>query len=387
MEPVNGFFGPYGGQFVPETLIPALDDLEEAYRSFTADANELTRFHRYLHDYAGRPTPVYLAERFSTEYGFELFLKREDLLHTGAHKINNTIGQALLTRFMGKKRVIAETGAGQHGVATATAAALFDLDCVVYMGVLDVERQAPNVAKMKMLGAEVVPVTEGQGTLKEAINRALKDWVSSFRDTHYLLGTVAGPHPFPEMVGFFQSVTGEEARFHFLDNLPDAVVACVGGGSNAAGIFHGFYEEDVRLVGVEAGGRGDSPGDHAASLTLGRPGIFQGARSYLLQNEAGQVNEAHSVSAGLDYPGIGPVHSWLKDRGRVDFVRASDEDALAAFHELVRLEGIFPALESSHALGWTISARDELAGKMVLVNLSGRGDKDFGIIQSLEASK
>ncbi len=387
MEPVNGFYGPYGGQFVPETLIPALDDLEEAYRSFTADADELKRFHRYLHDYAGRPTPVYLAERFSTEYGFELFLKREDLLHTGAHKINNTIGQALLTRFMGKKRVIAETGAGQHGVATATAAALFDLDCVVYMGVLDVKRQAPNVAKMKMLGAEVVPVTEGQGTLKEAINRALKDWVSSFRDTHYLLGTVAGPHPFPEMVGFFQSVTGEEARFHFLDNLPDAVVACVGGGSNAAGIFHGFYEEDVRLVGVEAGGRGDSLGDHAASLTLGRPGIFQGARSYLLQNEAGQVNEAHSVSAGLDYPGIGPVHSWLKDRGRVDFVRASDEDALAAFHELVRLEGIFPALESSHALGWTISARDELAGKMALVNLSGRGDKDFGIIQSLEASK
>jgi tryptophan synthase beta chain len=387
MEPVNGFFGPYGGQFVPETLIPALDDLEEAFRRFSSARDEIERFHRYLHDYAGRPTALYRAERFSAEYGFELFLKREDLLHTGAHKINNTIGQALLTRFMGKKRVIAETGAGQHGVATATVAALFDLECAVYMGALDVERQAPNVARMKMLGAEVVPVTEGQGTLKEAINRALKDWVSSFRDTHYLLGTVAGPHPFPEMVGFFQSVTGQEARVQTLDDLPDVVVACVGGGSNAAGIFHGFYEEEVRLVGVEAGGRGDSPGDHAASLTLGRPGIFQGARSYLLQNGAGQVDEAHSVSAGLDYPGIGPVHSWLRDQGRVDFVRASDEQALAAFYELVRLEGIFPALESSHALGWAMRAKNELAGKRVLVNLSGRGDKDFGIIQSLEASK
>ncbi len=380
----RGFYGPYGGQFVPELLIPALDELERAYREFAASDESMKEFSSYLEEYAGRPTPVYHARNISEKYGFTLYLKREDLLHTGAHKINNTIGQALLTRHMGKRRVIAETGAGQHGVATATAAALFGLKCRVYMGSLDVERQMPNVKKMKLLGAEVVPVDEGLRTLKDAISASLKDWVTNVTDTHYLLGTVAGPHPFPEMVAFFHAVTGREAfeYFHGKGFMPDCVVACVGGGSNAMGIYQGFLEiPGVQLVGVEAGGRSLGPGDNAATLSLGTRGIFQGALSYLLQDKNCQVQDVHSVSAGLDYAGIGPQHSYLKDSGRVQYDTVFDDQALAAFHELTRLEGIIPALESSHALAWTLTHAEELRGRRVLVNLSGRGDKDLGIIE------
>ena len=384
MQSNNGFYGEYGGQFVPEILIPALDELEGAYRGFSKSEESMKEFHRYLNEYAGRPTPVYHARTLSDKYGFDLYLKREDLLHTGAHKINNTIGQALLARFMKKKRLIAETGAGQHGVATATAAALFGMKCRVYMGSLDVERQMPNVKKMRLLGAEVVPVEDGLRTLKDAISASLKDWVTNVTDTHYLLGTVAGPHPFPEMVAFFHAVTGREALDYFNGRgfLPDCVVACVGGGSNAMGIFQGFLDKkDVALVGVEAGGRSLGPGDNAATLSLGTRGIFQGALSYLLQDSNCQVQDVHSVSAGLDYAGIGPQHSFLKDTGRVRYTTVSDEQALAAFHELTRLEGIIPALESSHALAWALEHADKLRGMQVLVNLSGRGDKDLGIIE------
>lgn len=383
MQPVDGFYGTYGGQFVPETLIPALDDLEESFRRFVASRGEGDELDLLMRHYVGRPSPVYHARRLSEKYGIQIYLKREDLLHTGAHKINNTMGQALLTKAMGKGRIIAETGAGQHGVASATAAALLGLECVVYMGALDVERQAPNVRRMKLLGATVVPVEDGQKTLKDAINVALKDWVASFRHTHYLLGTVAGPHPFPEMVEYFQSVIGSEARRQMVEmaGLPDTVVACVGGGSNAAGIFSGFYDDEVKLVGVEAGGRGASRGDHAATLTRGRPGIFQGARSYLLQNEEGQVDDVHSVSAGLDYPGIGPIHSWLQDTGRVEYTSVEDDRAMSALYELTRLEGIIPALESSHALAWVLDNAESLKGRGVLINLSGRGDKDMDIIE------
>jgi len=380
----NGFFGQYGGQFVPETLIPALDGLERAYREFAADEGSVRELARYLVEFAGRPTPVFHAANISKKYGFDLYLKREDLLHTGAHKINNTIGQAMVARRMGKRRIIAETGAGQHGVATATAAALFGLECRIYMGSVDVERQMPNVKKMRLLGAEVVPVDDGLKTLKDAISAALRDWVSSFTGTHYLMGTVAGPHPFPEMVAFFHAVTGREARDHFngLGFLPDSVVACVGGGSNAMGIFQGFLGlPEVALVGVEAGGRSLGPGDNAATLSLGTPGIFQGALSYLLQDGNCQVQDVHSVSAGLDYAGIGPQHAHLKDTGRVTYTHVFDDAALAAFHELTRLEGIMPALESSHALAWTLAHAKELAGTRVLVNLSGRGDKDLDIIE------
>ncbi len=389
MQSVNGFFGDYGGQFVAETLIPALDDCEASFAAFKNSPGTISELNRLLSDYAGRPTPVYHARRLSGLTGCSIFLKREDLLHTGAHKINNTIGQALLCKLMGKKRVIAETGAGQHGVATATAAALLDLECVIYMGSLDVVRQALNVKKMKLLGAEVIPVDDGQGTLKDAISRAMKDWVSSFRDTHYVFGTVAGPHPFPDMVEFFQSVIGREARSQMIEknSFPDYVVACVGGGSNAAGIFSSFYDDDVKLIGVEAGGRSDSIGDHAASLTLGKPGIFQGASSYLLQNSAGQIDDVHSVSAGLDYPGIGPMHSFLKDTGRVRYERLGDEDALKAFYALTEIEGIIPALESSHALGWVMREKEFLTGKRILINLSGRGDKDLPIIEEVEAAR
>jgi tryptophan synthase beta chain len=384
MRSDNGFFGRYGGQFVPETLIPALDGLEGAYRDFAADEASVRELERYLAEFAGRPTPVFQAGNISRKYGFDLYLKREDLLHTGAHKINNTIGQALVARRMGKRRIIAETGAGQHGVATATAAALFGLDCRIYMGSVDVERQMPNVKKMRLLGAEVVPVDDGLRTLKDAISAALRDWVASFNDTHYLMGTVAGPHPFPEMVAYFHAVTGREAREYFDGKgyVPDTVVACVGGGSNAMGIFQGFLDRpEVALVGVEAGGRSLGSGDNAATLSLGTPGIFQGALSYLLQNEHGQVLDVHSVSAGLDYAGIGPQHALLKDTGRVTYTHVFDDAALAAFHELTRLEGIMPALESSHALAWTLAHAKELAGTRVLVNLSGRGDKDLGIIE------
>ncbi|TFH38876.1 MAG: tryptophan synthase subunit beta, partial [Chrysiogenales bacterium] len=320
MRPVDGFYGPYGGQFVPEVLIPALDDLEAAFRDFMADGASMAMLDRSLAEYAGRPTPVTHARNISKKYGFDLYLKREDLLHTGAHKINNTISQALLARSMKKKRLIAETGAGQHGVAVATSAALFGLSCTVYMGGLDMERQMPNVKKMHLLGAEVVPVEEGLRTLKEAISACMREWVASVGDTHYLLGTVAGPHPFPEMVAAFQAVIGREAREHFLGlgAPPDIVIACVGGGSNAIGIFQGFLDlPGVELVGVEAGGRSLDPGENAATLSRGRPGIFQGALSYLLQDEHCQVEKVHSVSAGLDYAGIGPEHAYLKDSGRV----------------------------------------------------------------------
>jgi tryptophan synthase beta chain len=384
MQSHNGFYGEYGGQFVPEILIPALDELEGAFRGFSKSMESIEEFYRYLNEYAGRPTPVYHARTLSEKYGCNIYLKREDLLHTGAHKINNTIGQALLARFMKKKRLIAETGAGQHGVATATAAALFGMKCRVYMGSLDVERQMPNVKKMRLLGAEVVPVEDGLRTLKDAISASLKDWVTNVTDTHYLLGTVAGPHPFPEMVAFFHAVTGHEALNYFKGRgfLPDSVVACVGGGSNAMGIFQGFLDSrDVALVGVEAGGRSLGPGNNAATLSLGTRGIFQGALSYLLQDSNCQVQDVHSVSAGLDYAGIGPQHSYLKDTGRVRYTTVSDKQALAAFHELTRLEGIIPALESSHALAWALEHAGELQNKHVLINLSGRGDKDLGIVE------
>lgn len=380
----KGFYGPYGGQFVPELLIPALDEVERAYRECAASASFMEEFNRYLKEFAGRPTPVYHAKNLSEKYGFNLYLKREDLLHTGAHKINNTIGQALLAKHMGKGRVIAETGAGQHGVATATAAALFGLQCRIYMGGLDVKRQMPNVKKMKLIGAEVVPVDEGLRTLKDAISASLKDWVANVTGTHYLMGTVAGPHPFPEMVAFYHAVTGREALDYFRARgfLPDCVIACVGGGSNAMGIFQGFLDlPEVRLVGVEAGGRSPGPGDHAATLSLGRRGIFQGTLSYLLQDGNCQVEDVHSVSAGLDYAGIGPQHSFLKDTGRVRYDHVFDNEALRAFHELTRREGIIPALESSHALAWALTHAGELRGRQVLINLSGRGDKDLGIIE------
>jgi tryptophan synthase beta chain len=380
----GGFYGGYGGQFVPEILIPALDELERAFRDFRQSDESIRLLNRYLNEYAGRPTPVYYARNISEKYGFGLHLKREDLLHTGAHKINNTIGQALLTVHMKKKRVIAETGAGQHGVATATAAALFGLQCRVYMGSVDVERQMPNVKKMRLLGAEVVPVDEGLRTLKDAISASLKDWVTNVSDTHYMLGSVTGPHPFPEIVAYFQSVIGREALGHFRTQgfMPDCVIACVGGGSNAMGIFREFLDlGDVELIGVEAGGRSLGPGQNAATLTRGTRGIFQGALSYLLQDEHSQVQDVHSVSAGLDYPGVGPQHAFLKDSGRARYETVSDVEALEAFHELTRLEGILPALESAHAVAYALVHAHVLRGRQVLVNLSGRGDKDLGIIE------
>ncbi|BAT72275.1 tryptophan synthase beta chain [Thermosulfidibacter takaii ABI70S6] len=379
---MKGFYGRFGGRFVPETLIPALRELEEAFEAFKKDRMANEKFDRLLRDHAGRPTPVYFAERLSNEYGVEIYLKREDLLHTGAHKINNTLGQAVLTRFMGKKRVIAETGAGQHGVATATVCALLGLECVVYMGKVDAERQRINVERMKLLGADVCVVEEGSQTLKDAINAALKDWVRNVRTTHYLLGSVVGPYPFPEIVAHFQSVIGREARKFFENKgfLPDVVVACVGGGSNAIGIFRGFLDTHCELIGVEAGGLSDAPGEHARTLGLGRLGILHGTFSYLLQDEHGQVQKVHSVSAGLDYPGVGPEHSYLKESGRVEYQFCRDEDALFAFKELSRLEGIIPALESAHAVGYVLRNAERFIGKKVLINLSGRGDKDLGIV-------
>ncbi len=379
---MKGFYGRFGGRFVPETLIPALRQLEEAFEAFKRDSKAQEELKELLERYAGRPTPIYYAKRMSEAYGFELYLKREDLLHTGAHKINNTLGQAILTRFMGKSRVVAETGAGQHGVATATVCALLGLECVIYMGKVDAERQRINVERMKLLGAEVKVVEEGSQTLKDAINVALKDWVRNVRTTHYLLGSVVGPHPFPEVVAYFQSVIGREARSYFekAGFLPDVVVACVGGGSNAIGIFRGFIDADCQLIGVEAGGLSDEPGQHARTLGLGRPGILHGAFSYLLQDEYGQVQKVHSISAGLDYPGVGPEHAFLKESNRVRYEFCRDEDALFAFRELSRLEGIIPALESAHAIGFLLKNASEFKGKRVLVNLSGRGDKDLGIV-------
>jgi len=376
---VESRFGPYGGRYVPETLIAALDELAAAYEEARKDAAFQAALARLLADYAGRPTPVYHADRLSERVGCAVLLKREDLAHTGAHKINNTLGQALLAQRMDKRRIIAETGAGQHGVATATACALLGLECVVYMGADDVVRQEPNVVRMKLLGAEVVTVTSGSRTLKDAMNEALRDWVASVRTTHYLIGSTAGPAPFPALVRDFQAVIGREARQQVRDafaRLPSEVVACVGGGSNALGIFAGFrHDADVRLVGVEAAGEGLFSGRHGATLDCGTPGVLHGSFSYLLQDAWGQVAEAHSVSAGLDYPGVGPEHAHLKDSGRAVYTSATDEEALAAFGLLSELEGIIPALESAHAVAYvlreTFSADD-----LVLVNLSGRGDKD-----------
>ncbi|MDW8479271.1 MAG: tryptophan synthase subunit beta [Xanthomonadales bacterium] len=385
-----GRFGPYGGRYVAETLIRPLDELWEAYRRFRADPEFQAELARELADYVGRPTPIYHAARLSRENGgAEILLKREDLNHTGAHKINNTVGQALLARRMGKTRLIAETGAGQHGVATATVAARLGLRCAVYMGAVDMARQAPNVYRMRLLGAEVVPVESGSRTLKDALNEALRDWVSNVADTFYLIGTVAGPHPYPIMVRDFQAVIGREARAQMLERfgrLPEAVVACVGGGSNAIGIFHAFLgDREVLLFGAEAAGEGLASGRHAASLAAGRPGILHGSRSYLLCDEHGQVAETHSVSAGLDYPGVGPEHAWLKDTGRARYLGVTDAEALEAFHRLARCEGILAALESSHAVALALRIARELGrGARVLVNLSGRGDKDVNTLARLE---
>lgn len=376
------YFGEFGGRFVPESLIAALDELEATFRAAKADptfAAELAELHR---TYTGRPSIITEAKRFSEHAGgARVLLKREDLNHTGSHKINNVLGQALLAKRMGKKRIIAETGAGQHGVASATAAALFGLDCVVYMGEVDTERQALNVARMKLLGAEVVDVKTGSRTLKDAINEALRDWVTNVDSTHYLLGTVAGPHPFPEMVRDFHSVIGSESREQMIRDfggLPTAVAACVGGGSNAIGIFHAFLDDDVRLWGFEAAGDGMGTPRHAATLNYGKPGVLHGARSYMLQDEDGQTIESHSISAGLDYPGVGPEHSWLKDLGRAEYYGISDAEAMDALKLLSRTEGIIPAIETAHALAGVLKLGRELGpSASILVNLSGRGDKDM----------
>ena len=378
-----GHFGPYGGIFVAETLIPALEELKDAYALAQRDPLFLAEFEYDLKHYVGRPSPIYHAKRWSELLGgAQIYLKREDLNHTGAHKINNCIGQAILAKRMGKRRVIAETGAGQHGVATATVAARFGMECVVYMGSEDMRRQAANVYRMKLLGATVVPVESGSKTLKDALNEAMRDWVTNISNTFYIIGTVAGPHPYPMMVRDFQAVIGKESIGQMQEQCgrqPDAVIACVGGGSNAMGIFHPYIPvEGVRLIGVEAAGEGMETGRHAASLTAGRSGVLHGNRTYLLQDENGQVLETHSVSAGLDYPGVGPEHAWLKDSGRAEYVTITDAEALEAFHKLCRFEGIIPALESSHALASAAKIAPTLAkDKILLVNLSGRGDKDM----------
>ena len=379
----SGHFGPYGGSFVAETLSHALAELNEAYARYSADPEFLEEFRYELAHFVGRPSPVYHARRWSElAGGAQVYFKREDLNHTGAHKVNNTVGQALLARRMGKPRVIAETGAGQHGVAAATVAARFGMTCVVYMGSEDVQRQAQNVYRMKLLGATVVPVESGSRTLKDALNEAMRDWVTNIENTFYIIGTVAGPHPYPMMVRDFQSVIGEECRVQMPElagRQPDYVVACIGGGSNAMGIFYPYIgEPGVQLVGVEAAGAGLDSGKHAASLTAGLPGVLHGNRTYLLQDENGQIIETHSVSAGLDYPGVGPEHAWLKDSARAQYVSITDDEALAAFHDCCRIEGIIPALESSHAIAYGVKLAATLPkDKIILVNLSGRGDKDM----------
>ena len=379
----NGHFGPYGGSFVAETLMPALAELREAYAAAQADPAFRAEFASELKYYVGRPSPIYHAKRWSTLLGgAQIYLKREDLNHTGAHKINNCIGQAMLARRMGKQRVIAETGAGQHGVATATIAARYGMECVVYMGSEDIRRQAANVYRMKLLGATVVPVESGSKTLKDALNEAMRDWVTNVAHTFYIIGTVAGPHPYPMMVRDFQAVIGEECIDQMPELIhcqPDAVIACVGGGSNAMGIFYLYIPfSEVQLIGVEAAGFGVETGKHSASLTAGRPGVLHGNRTYLLQDENGQIVETHSISAGLDYPGVGPEHAWLKDIGRAQYATITDDEALQAFHDLCHLEGIIPALESSHALAYAAKLAPTLAAdKVLLVNLSGRGYKDM----------
>ncbi|MCP5151536.1 MAG: tryptophan synthase subunit beta [Ectothiorhodospiraceae bacterium] len=386
----SGHFGRYGGRFVAETLIAPLDELRESWERYRADPEFLAELDGELRHFVGRPSPLYLAARWSDRLGgARIYLKREDLNHTGAHKVNNTVGQALLAKRMGKTRIIAETGAGQHGVATATVAARLGLECVVYMGAEDVRRQAPNVFRMKLLGAQVVPVESGSRTLKDALNEAMRDWVTHVDDTYYIIGTVAGPHPYPTMVRDFNAVVGREAREQVLaqaGRLPDALVACVGGGSNAIGLFHAFLDDPgVALVGVEAGGDGVETGRHAAPLTAGSPGVLHGNRTYLMQDADGQIIETHSVSAGLDYPGVGPEHSWLKDIGRATYVTVNDDAALAAFHDLTRTEGIIPALESSHALAHAAEIAPGMARDDILVvNLSGRGDKDIQTVAAIE---
>ncbi|HYD82187.1 MAG TPA: tryptophan synthase subunit beta [Paucimonas sp.] len=379
----RGHFGPYGGSFVSETLTHALSELKDAYARYSKEPEFLAEFARELKHFVGRPSPIYHAKRWSDEVGgAQIYFKREDLNHTGAHKINNVIGQALLAKRMGKPRVIAETGAGQHGVATATICARFGLECVIYMGSEDVKRQAQNVYRMKLLGASVVPVESGSKTLKDALNEAMRDWVTNVENTFYIIGTVAGPHPYPMMVRDFQSVIGTECIAQMPEiagRQPDYVVACIGGGSNAMGIFYPYIDHrDVKLVGVEAAGEGLETGRHSASLTAGFPGVLHGNRTYLLQDENGQIIETHSVSAGLDYPGVGPEHAWLKDAGRAQYVSVTDEEALAAFHQCCRIEGIIPALESSHALAYAAKFAASLPkDKIILANLSGRGDKDM----------
>ncbi|MBK5104877.1 MAG: tryptophan synthase subunit beta [Burkholderiales bacterium] len=379
----HGHFGPYGGTFVAETLIQALDELRLAYEKYRGDPEFMAEFRYDLKHYVGRPSPVYHCKRWSDLLGgAQIFLKREDLNHTGAHKINNTLGQAMLARRMGKPRIIAETGAGMHGVASATVAARYGLECVVYMGSEDIRRQAANVHRMKILGATVVPVESGSKTLKDALNEAMRDWVTNIHNTYYIIGTVAGPHPYPMMVRDFQSVIGEECLQQMPElagRQPDAVIACVGGGSNAMGIFHPYIPVDaVRLIGVEAAGHGLESGKHAASLTAGRPGVLHGNRTYLLQDAHGQIVETHSISAGLDYPGVGPEHAWLKDSGRAEYATITDDEALKAFHDLCHYEGIIPALESSHALAHAAKLAPGMQkDKILLVNLSGRGDKDM----------
>ncbi|WP_297527083.1 tryptophan synthase subunit beta [Thiohalobacter sp.] len=386
----NGHFGPYGGRFVAETLMEPIEELRQAYERLRNDPEFRAELDRDLAHYVGRPSPLYHAERWSRRLGgAQIWLKREDLNHTGAHKINNTVGQALLARHMGKTRVIGETGAGQHGVATATVAARLGMECVIYMGAEDIRRQAINVYRMRLLGAEVIGVESGSRTLKDALNEAMRDWVTHVDTTFYIIGTVAGPHPYPALVRDFQAVIGREARQQMLDQagcLPDALVACVGGGSNAIGLFHPFLaDEGVAMYGVEGGGEGIASGRHAAPLCAGRPGVLHGNRTYLMEDEDGQIIETHSISAGLDYPGVGPEHAWLRDIGRAQYVAATDSEALDAFHELTRTEGILPALESSHALAHAAKlAREMRPDQHVVVNLSGRGDKDIHTVAAHE---
>jgi tryptophan synthase beta chain len=386
----SGHFGRYGGRFVPETLMHPLAELTAAYERFLKDPAFLAELDNDLRDYVGRPSPLYHAERWSRELGgAQIYLKREDLNHTGAHKVNNTVGQALLARRMGKTRIIAETGAGQHGVASATVAARMGLECVVYMGEVDVARQEANVYRMRLLGARVVSVTSGSRTLKDALNEAMRDWVTNIDDTFYIIGTVAGPHPYPAMVRDFQAVIGREARAQMQERsgrLPDVVMACVGGGSNAIGLFYPFIDDaDVRMIGVEAGGDGLATGRHAAPLCAGKPGVLHGNRTYLMEDENGQITETHSISAGLDYPGVGPEHAWLKDSGRAEYVAVTDAEALAAFHALTVTEGIIPALETSHALAYAAKLAPTLRrDQTIVINLSGRGDKDMHTVARLD---
>ena len=389
----DGHFGLFGGRYVAETLMPLILEVERAYDDAKDDQAFQAELRGYLKNYVGRPSPLYFAERLTVKLGgAKIYFKREDLNHTGAHKVNNCLGQILLARKMGKNRVIAETGAGMHGVATATVCALFDIPCTIYMGTTDIDRQAPNVSRMEMLGAEIIPVTSGTGTLKDAMNDALRDWVANVETTYYLIGTVAGPHPYPAMVRDFQSIIGEETRAQIMEQegrLPDSLIACIGGGSNALGLFYPFLDDEVRIIAVEASGEGIETGKHAASLNAGAPGVLHGNRTFLLQNDDGQIIDAHSISAGLDYPGIGPEHAWLHDIGRAEYVSITDQEAVEAFQTCTRLEGILPALESAHAIAHTIKiAGDLLDDHIMVLNMSGRGDKDIDLVAAyLESSK